>query len=135
MIGLDSDFAKPSGAVVRVFVSIAVAMMLLASAALMARPAAAQSARVPHAEVVTTLGDKYAEKSVALGIARNGGVIELFTSEDGSTWTIVLTMPNGMSQVIASGESWMDMTPVAGRRPTAETHEARQERHVGSDHA
>ena len=115
MIALDSDIAKPSGAVVRVFVSIAVAMMLLASAALMARPAAAQSAAMPRTAVVELLGDRYSEQSVGLGIARNGGVIELFTSTDGATWTIVLTMPNGMSQVIASGESWMDMTPVVGQ--------------------
>ena len=77
--------------------------------------AAAQQAGVPRAAVVKALGEGYAEVTVGLGIARNGGVIELFTSQDGATWTLVLTMPNGLSRVIASGESWMRLTPLEGR--------------------
>ncbi len=111
----DNVIAKPSSAVARFFLSIAVAMVLLAAAAFMAHPAAAQQAGVPHAEVVKVLGDRYAEESVGLGIAQNGGVFELFTSKDGATWTIVLTMPNGLSRVIATGESWMQIIPLDGQ--------------------
>ncbi len=107
--------AKPSSVVARLFLSIAVAMVLLSGAAFMAHPAAAQQAGVPRAAVVKALGDRYAEESVGLGIAQNGGVIELFTSKDGATWTIVLTMPNGLSQVIAVGESWMQIMPLDGQ--------------------
>ena len=89
--------------------------MMTRSAAFMAHPAAAQQAGRPRAEVVKVLGDRYAEESVGLGIAQNGGVIELFTSKDGATWTIVLTMPNGLSRVIAIGESWMQITPLEGQ--------------------
>ena len=81
----------------------------------MAHPAAAQQAGVPRAEVVKALGDRYAEQSVGLGIAQNGGVIELFTSKDGATWTLVLTMPNGLSRVVASGKSGMQLTPLEGQ--------------------
>ena len=111
----DSVIAKPSSVVARLFLSIAVAMLLLAAAAFMAHPAAAQQAGRPRAEVVKVLGDRYAEESVGLGIAQNGGVIELFTSKDGATWTIVLTMPNGLSLVIATGESWMQIIPLVGQ--------------------
>ncbi len=111
----DNVIAKPSSVVARLFLSIAVAMLLLAGAAFMAHPAAAQQAGRPRAEVVKVLGDRYAEESVGLGIAQNGGVIELFISKDGATWTIVLTMPNGLSQVIAAGESWMQITPLDGQ--------------------
>ena len=52
---------------------------------------------------------------MGLGIARNGGIIELFTSKDGATWTLVLTMPNGLSRVVASGKSWMQLTPLEGQ--------------------
>ena len=111
----DNVIAKPSSAVARLLLSIAVAMFLLAASAFMAHSAAAQQAGMPRAEVVQTLGDRYAEESVGLGIAQNGGVIELFTSKDGATWTIVLTMPNGLSRVIATGESWMQITPLEGQ--------------------
>ena len=111
----DNVIAKPSSVVARLFLSIAVAMLLLAGAAFMVQPVAAQQAGVPHAEVVKTLGDRYAEESVGLGIDQNGGVIELFTSKDGVTWTIVLTMPNGLSRVIATGESWMQIMPLVGQ--------------------
>ena len=111
----DNVIAKPSSAVARLFLSIAVAMVLLSGAVFMAHPAAAQQAGVPRAEVVKALGDRYAEESVGLGIAQNGGVIELFTSKDGATWTIVLIMPNGLSLVIAAGESWMQFTPLDGQ--------------------
>ncbi len=111
----DSVIAKQSSIVARLFLSIAVAMLLLAGAAFMTHPAAAQQAGRPRAEVVKVLGDRYAEESVGLGIAQNGGVIELFISKDGTTWTIVLTMPNGLSQVIAAGESWIQITPLDGQ--------------------
>ncbi len=111
----DNVIATPSSVVARLCLSIAVAMFLLAATAFMAHPAAAQQAGVPRAEVVKALGDRYAEESVGLGIAQNGGVIELFTSKDGATWTIVLTMPNGLSRVIATGESWMQITPLEGQ--------------------
>ncbi len=111
----DNVIARPSSVVARLFLSIAVAMSLLAAAAFMAHPAAAQQAGIPHATVVKALGDRYAEESVGLGIAQNGGVIELFTSKDGATWTIVLTMPNGLSHMIATGESWMQIMPLDGQ--------------------
>ena len=41
-----------------------------------------------------------------MGLASNGGVVELFTASDGATWTLVLTMPNGLSRLVAAGESW-----------------------------
>ncbi len=111
----DNVIAKSSSAVARLLISISVAMFLLAGAAFMAHPAAAQQAGMPRAAVVKALGDRYAEESVGLGIAQNGGVIELFTSKDGATWTIVLTMPNGLSRVIATGESWMQIMPLLGQ--------------------
>ena len=115
MITMSNVIDKPGGAVARLVLSMAVAVLLLAAAALMAQPAAAQQAGVPRAAVVKALGEGYAKVTVGLGIARNGGVIELFTSKDGATWTLVLTMPNGLSRVIASGESWMQFTPLEGR--------------------
>ena len=43
---------------------------------------------------------------VAMGLANNGGVIEILSSPRGATWTIILTMPNGVTCMIAAGENW-----------------------------
>jgi len=58
------------------------------------------------------LAKNYKEKSIALGVANNGGVVELFTAKDGKTWTIVITMPSGPTCLIAAGKDWEDL-PVA----------------------
>ena len=42
-----------------------------------------------------------------MGLAKNGGVIELFSAEDGKIWTIIITMPDGKSRLIAAGEAWI----------------------------
>ena len=55
---------------------------------------------------MSQLENKYSEKPVAFGLANNGGAIEVLTTEDGSTWTIVITLPNGMTCLVAAGEDW-----------------------------
>jgi hypothetical protein len=55
--------------------------------------------------VLTTLGGRYAEKTVSMGLAGNGTVVEVLSSEDG-TWTIIMTAPNGVSCLLAAGDYW-----------------------------
>jgi len=56
--------------------------------------------------VARELSEKHREKTVGMGLADNGGVLELFTSEGGETWTVLLTMPNGTSFVVGTGKAW-----------------------------
>ena len=56
--------------------------------------------------VVRHLSNTYAERTIAIGLTDLGGVIELFQSNDGKTWTIVTTMPDGISCQIAGGKYW-----------------------------
>ncbi len=114
---LESFLAKPSGTFARLNAAIAIASLLLLGAALISRPALAQSADagLPRAALVKLLGDGYAEVPVAFGLAKNGGLIEVFASADGATWTMVLTMPNGLSYVVTAGEDWTPVT-AGGRR-------------------
>ena len=49
---------------------------------------------------------KYREEPVALGLANDGRVLEVLTTRTGSTWTIIMTLPDGRSCVVAAGESW-----------------------------
>lgn len=62
--------------------------------------------------LLTQLEQKYGEVPVAIGVA-GGALVELLSTEDGMTWTIILTSPQGVSCLIASGEGWRPLTPVA----------------------
>ncbi len=75
------------------------------AAALLA-PAAANADIVcqNRTTVLAKLASDYAEAPVAIGMAANGGVLEVLAAEaDNRTFTIILTMPNGMSCLVASG--------------------------------
>ena len=55
------------------------------------------------------LSAKYSEGPVAVGVVTNGGVLEVLTTDTGSTWTIIVTMPNGLSCMLATGEGWQNL--------------------------
>ncbi len=57
-------------------------------------------------ELKSKHAEKHAEKPVGMGLADNGGLLELFSSEDGETWTLILTMPYGKSFLVGSGRAW-----------------------------
>jgi hypothetical protein len=75
--------------------------------------AAGQMACSQRTDVLNQLGSKYKEAPSAVGLANNGGLIEVLTSDDGSTWTIILSMPNGTSCLLAAGENWQPIERVA----------------------
>ena len=97
---------------------LAIAMLLALSATL--GPAAGQTAPsnacTTRSEVVERLAGDYAETPVAVGLASTGAVVEVFTSGDGSTWTIIVTRPEGTSCLVAAGEAWMTL-PVKVKGP------------------
>jgi hypothetical protein len=66
--------------------------------------------------VIRQLGAQYSEKPVAMGLANNGGVIELLHSKDRTTWTLIITMPDGVTCPVVAGESWENIPIVAGSR-------------------
>lgn len=59
--------------------------------------------------ILARLGAKYDEAPSGIGIANNGSLIELLTTADGSSWTLLVSMPDGKSCLLAAGENW---TPV-----------------------
>ncbi len=68
--------------------------------------AAAQTACSPRTEVVGHLAKKYGEAPVAIGVTNKGGLVEVLTTGDGNTWTIIVSMPNGTACMVAAGEGW-----------------------------
>lgn len=57
-------------------------------------------------KVIERLAEKYGETRQAMGLHQNNGVLEVYASEETGTWTILVTMPNGLSCLIAAGQGW-----------------------------
>lgn len=95
---------------VEFLVTVASVAALLAAAAIGAQPAAAQSA--PPASqcgareaVLDRLSSKYDEEPVSIGVTANGSLLEVLASPEG-TWTIIVTVPNGPTCLVSSGDGW-----------------------------
>jgi hypothetical protein len=65
--------------------------------------------------VLTRLAETYGETRRSLGVAANSAVVEVFASDQTGTWTITVTAPNGITCLVASGDSFETMVemPVA----------------------
>jgi hypothetical protein len=55
--------------------------------------------------VVGQLAETYREARKGIGMSGGNAVVELFVSEAG-TWTVTVTLPSGMTCLIASGQGW-----------------------------
>ena len=55
---------------------------------------------------VAQLSEKYKEASVGIGLASNGGLIELLATNDGTTWTLIVALANGPTCLVAIGHDW-----------------------------
>ncbi|CAH2408305.1 hypothetical protein [Mesorhizobium escarrei] len=64
-------------------------------------------------ELLKQLSKRFNEAPSALGLAKDGSIIEVLTSDDGSTWTIMISQPNGSSCLVAVGEGWEEVKHVA----------------------
>ncbi len=74
--------------------------------ALFASPAFAQSNCGPRSTLVTALLDTYGETVQGLGMAANGAVMEVFASDKTGTWTVAVTLPNGLVCLVATGSDY-----------------------------
>jgi len=70
-----------------------------------------------RANVLRQLSNKYSESPTAIGRAENGGVIEVLTSTEGGTWTIIITMPDGTSCMVAAGQDWETLPKIRAKGP------------------
>ena len=85
-------------------------------AAMLAAPSAASAASIcaERDSMITKLKSKYGEAERGMGLSGTEAVIEVWSSEKTGTWTIVMTKPNGVSCVMAAGDSWVDVPPEKG---------------------
>ena len=71
-----------------------------------ASPAFPENTCAPRSDVVGRLIGSYSERQVFLGMAQNGGVVELYVAPNGAAWTIVISLPNGMTCLVAAGNGY-----------------------------
>lgn len=90
----------------------------LGGALCLAQNAQAQQAScADRSMVVERLQDRFGESRQSVGLGRNNAVVEVFASATTGTWTIIVTMPTGMTCLVASGESWEEVAeqmPIPG---------------------
>jgi hypothetical protein len=88
-----------------------------AALAMLAAPVVPAQAQAPtcvkRADLIKHLSSKYHEAPAAVGLADNGSLVEVFASKAGETWTVTVTMPNGISCMVATGQNWQDLPRVA----------------------
>ncbi|MEO0989376.1 MAG: hypothetical protein AAFX00_00335 [Pseudomonadota bacterium] len=66
----------------------------------------------PRQSVVERLAEGYGETRQSVGIGANNSVVEVFASNETGTWTITVTMPTGLTCLVASGESFEEVDEV-----------------------
>ncbi len=86
------------------------------AAFLAATPVQAQLKCGDRTEALEHLATKYNEAPIAFGLTTTGSLLEVVTTPDGSTWTIIITLPNGATCLIAAGQDW---TPIILPQGTA----------------
>lgn len=69
-------------------------------------PVQAQENCAARAAVIEYLSDSYQEAPVAMGMTNGGEVLEILTSANGATWTILVTSSDGRTCMVAAGDGW-----------------------------
>ena len=116
-IAAENDFRGHRHKVAIMLKNLITAALVTAGFALAAQPILAQDTPcTQRTAVLKQLSKQYSEAPVAMGLANNGGVIELLHSNDQRTWTLIITMPDGMSCPIAAGQSWESLKTLAGSK-------------------
>ncbi len=63
-------------------------------------------------QVVAALATKYGETRNSIGLAANNTLMEVWASEKTGTWTITVTMPSGVTCMVASGQGYEGLSEV-----------------------
>ncbi|MHA1566580.1 MAG: hypothetical protein ACTSX7_14810 [Alphaproteobacteria bacterium] len=87
------------------------AVVLALGFAIFSPNASAASNCAIHDDIVKLLGSRYAETPSAMGLSTSGAMVEIFSTKDGSTWTILATQANGTTCIVTSGQRWVPVIP------------------------
>ncbi|MES0826263.1 hypothetical protein [Ruegeria sp. SCP11] len=60
----------------------------------------------PREDILKRLVETYGETRRGIGIARQGAVMEIYASDQTGSWTITVTLPDGITCLVASGQAY-----------------------------
>jgi len=66
-----------------------------------------------RAEMVEKLNTRFGGSRQSIGLTPGGQALEIFAHTGTGTWTILLTLPNGTSCMMASGHTYQAIIPPA----------------------
>lgn len=89
----------------RTMIAMTVGLGLMALAAGQAQAEPPQNC-APRPVVLERLATGFGESRQSIGLGAQGVVVEVFASRETGTWTITATLPDGMTCLVASGESF-----------------------------
>lgn len=83
-------------------------------------PGLAQNAQKcgPRDDMLSTLASTYGETRQSIGLGSNNTVIEVFASTETGSWSIIITTPNGLSCLVASGQAFETLAEALPRKGT-----------------
>lgn len=90
------------------WMTITASLFILATAATQVHAQNRQNCG-PREIVVTRLNEGFGETRQSIGLGANNAVIEVFASNETGTWTITVTMPSGMTCLVASGQAFEEL--------------------------
>ena len=90
--------------------SLGLAGLILLPTLARAAPRAAPPQCAEHDAVATALSRQFSEQPHAIGLAQDATVMELYASPAG-TWTLTVTLPTGMTCLVASGDNFETTAP------------------------
>jgi hypothetical protein len=92
------------------------AVVVLAGVQLASATADAASPQCgPRTALLDQLAKQYKEAPAAVGLSNSGALVEVLTSTDGTTWTILVTGPDGTSSLAVAGQEWQVLKRATSR--------------------
>jgi hypothetical protein len=58
--------------------------------------------------MVERLSTKFNETRRGIGLNTGGRIMEIWASEASGSWTVTVTMPDGRTCLVATGQAWED---------------------------
>lgn len=62
---------------------------------------------LPMDQMYRYLQEGYNELPISFGLNKNGSLLQIFSSENGETWTAVVIRPNRIGCIVAAGTDWI----------------------------
>lgn len=66
------------------------------------------------AKIVDEALAQYGEREIARGATLHGELVRIYASPEGKTWTLVVTVPQGVSCVVEVGKAWETVVGTGG---------------------